>query len=326
MVWFKIDDGWRNHPKVADLSMAARGLWATCGNYCAEQLTDGHITRRQVRKEGGTPAQIRQLIDNRMWIVCESHHDCIVFHDWNDQQPSRDSVLRAREAEREKKRKWREQKAATSGNSDTSTGDTPVDSLGESPVTPRAGARRPDPTRPDPRTTYVGSAADGNVPSARGNADTFSDGTPIPADPGPEPATHGANALAPVVALHPPAAVETGTRPKPPEPTQAARAVVRQVIPGLTRQVIDQLAVHLTKAARDDVPDAAIRAGLERWRDDPGKPNPGALPYRIGDAARELAAQPAARPPSTSDRKFAAAQALKRPEWGDPTDHQELEP
>lgn len=112
MTWFRVDDGWRNHPKVSALSMAARGLWVTCGNYCAEQLTDGHIDRKQIRKEGGTAIQIRDLIAAGLWIECEDHPRCIRFHDWLGSQPSRESVLSRRTRDAELKAEAREAKKA----------------------------------------------------------------------------------------------------------------------------------------------------------------------------------------------------------------------
>lgn len=112
MTWFRVDDGWRNHPKVSALSMAARGLWVTCGNYCAEQLTDGHVDHKQIRKEGGTAIQIRDLVAAGLWVECESHPRCIRFHDWLGSQPSRESVLSRRTRDAELKAEAREAKKA----------------------------------------------------------------------------------------------------------------------------------------------------------------------------------------------------------------------
>lgn len=48
MTWFKVDDGFYDHPKVENLSMAARGLWVTAGSWCAKQLTDGVISKKKL--------------------------------------------------------------------------------------------------------------------------------------------------------------------------------------------------------------------------------------------------------------------------------------
>lgn len=86
MPWFKVDDGFYDHPKVENLPMAARGLWLTCGVWCAKHLTDGVISAKRVRALGGTPAQIKALIKNGLWSECkgDSGAKCYAFHDWFD--------------------------------------------------------------------------------------------------------------------------------------------------------------------------------------------------------------------------------------------------
>lgn len=161
MPWFKVDDGFYDHPKVENLPMAARGLWLTCGVWCAKHLTDGVVSAKRVRALGGTPAQIKALIKNGLWSECkgDSGAKCYAFHDWFDMQPSREQIYEKREIERQKKRKQRTNQ--TSDNSTTSRfaemsprdtggdspGDTPRDSLGLS--------RAPDPTRPVPSQNGV---------------------------------------------------------------------------------------------------------------------------------------------------------------------------
>lgn len=157
MPWFKVDDGFYDHPKVENLPMAARGLWLTCGVWCAKHLTDGVISAKRVRALGGTPAQIKALIKNGLWFECkgDSGAKCYAFHDWFDMQPSREQVYEKREIERQKKRKQRTNQ--TSDNSTTSRfaemsprdtgGDNPRDSLGLSLA--------PDPTRPVPSQNRV---------------------------------------------------------------------------------------------------------------------------------------------------------------------------
>lgn len=160
MPWFKVDDGFYDHPKVENLPMAARGLWLTCGVWCAKQLTDGVISAKRVRALGGTPAQIKSLISNGLWVEGrdDSGSKCYAFHDWFDMQPSRDQIYEKREIERQKKRKQRtnhtDEKPTTSGFTEMS----PRDSLGESPrESPRESlglSLDPDPTRPDPSFTW----------------------------------------------------------------------------------------------------------------------------------------------------------------------------
>ena len=67
MTWFKVDDGFYDHPKVIDLPLAAVGLWALAGAYCARHLTDGVITDRQIRAIGGTRKQAAALVAAGLW-------------------------------------------------------------------------------------------------------------------------------------------------------------------------------------------------------------------------------------------------------------------
>ncbi|WVX88149.1 hypothetical protein SEA_LITNINMCQUEEN_93 [Gordonia phage LitninMcQueen] len=141
MTWFRVDDGFHDHPKTQEASMAARGLWVTCGSYCSRHLTDGHITSRQVRKEGGTSAQIRSLLDCGLWKVCDLHPNCYSFHDWIEQQPQRNDVLNRRAEDAERKRKAREAKRDNQQKHENVQPDTDSDVRPESAL--------PDPTRPD---------------------------------------------------------------------------------------------------------------------------------------------------------------------------------
>ena len=112
MPWFKVDDAFTNNPKVVGLSMAARGLWLSCGTYCARFLTDGHIARKQIRREGGTATQVDQLIDSGLWKVCESHTNCVRFHDWNRYQITHASATKKRDDQNRRQRESRSTKAA----------------------------------------------------------------------------------------------------------------------------------------------------------------------------------------------------------------------
>ncbi|UTA70429.1 hypothetical protein J3S22_06340 [Corynebacterium aurimucosum] len=139
MPWFKVDDGFYDHPKVENLPMAARGLWLTCGVWCAKHLTDGVISAKRVRALGGTPAQIKALIKNGLWVEGkdDSGAKCYAFHDWFDMQPSREQIYEKREIERQKKRKQRtnqtDEIATTSRFAKMSPGDRGGDNPGDNP-------------------------------------------------------------------------------------------------------------------------------------------------------------------------------------------------
>lgn len=161
MPWFKVDDGFYDHPKVENLPMAARGLWLTCGVWCAKHLTDGVISAKRVRALGGTPAQIKALIKNGLWSECkgDSGAKCYAFHDWFDMQPSREQVYEKREIERQKKRKQRTNQtsdnATTSRFSEMSPRDTEGDTPRDTPRDSPGLSLGPDPTRPVPSQKRV---------------------------------------------------------------------------------------------------------------------------------------------------------------------------
>lgn len=161
MPWFKVDDGFYDHPKVENLPMAARGLWLTCGVWCAKHLTDGVISAKRVRALGGTPAQIKALIKNGLWSECkgDSGAKCYAFHDWFDMQPSREQVYEKREIERQKKRKQRTNQtsdnASTSRFAEMSPRDTGGDTPRDDPRDSLGLSLAPDPTRPDPSQNRV---------------------------------------------------------------------------------------------------------------------------------------------------------------------------
>ncbi|MGB3602738.1 MAG: hypothetical protein WBA38_04200 [Gordonia sp. (in: high G+C Gram-positive bacteria)] len=152
MTWFKVDDGFYDHPKLVGVPMSARGLWVTAGAYCARHLTDGVISWRQIRALGGTKAQVDGLIDAGLWRSIGEQYgsETFAFHDWIGSQPTKNTVLKNRERERNKKARWRElkdQKAEDQHESETVHGGQvrSVDRGQNSPST----VSRPDPTRPD---------------------------------------------------------------------------------------------------------------------------------------------------------------------------------
>lgn len=162
MPWFRVDDGFYDHPKVVGLSSAAVGLWTLAGSYCARHLTDGVITARQVRALGGTATQVNALVSCGLWgaIETETRSKSYFFRDWNDFQPNRETVLAKREKEAEKKREWRERKAANQakrenvpgghpeGRTEGQTGGLPEGRTTGLPQSVPLYPTRPDPTRP----------------------------------------------------------------------------------------------------------------------------------------------------------------------------------
>jgi hypothetical protein len=112
---------------------------------------------------------------------------------------------------------------------------------------------------------------------------------PPPHDPGSEPTQD-------VVVEAVPHLIETTSRRDKPQPTSAARTVVRQVLgnAGYPGTIVDRLAVQVSKLARERHPDALIREALAEWdrRDDCSKPE--FLPTVLGDLIKAARATPGA--------------------------------
>ena len=152
ITWFKIDDGFYDHPKFLDLPNGAIGLWAKAGAWCGKHLTDGLIPATKVKMLKGTSAQVRDLIDAGLWSQTESESGAkaYLFHDWNDFQPTREQKLKERADSAERQRQSRARKAQEQEQSENVTRDSHVTGSRDSRVSHAHVSQRPDPTRPDP--------------------------------------------------------------------------------------------------------------------------------------------------------------------------------
>lgn len=152
MPWFKVDDGFYDHPKVLGLDVAAVGLWTLAGAYCARHLTDGVITDKQVRAIGGTRKQAEKLVASGLWSADDAPPSTrrYAFNDWRDFQPSRDETLSKREEARQRMADARAKKKQTSDNGEMfgRTNDERSQEVRQSDL--RERSPYPDPTRPDP--------------------------------------------------------------------------------------------------------------------------------------------------------------------------------
>lgn len=160
MPWFKVDDGFYDHPKVLELDMAARGLWVMAGAYCARHLTDGVITGRQIKVIGGTQKQAEKLVAAGLWSADDAPPSArrYAFNDWREFQPTRDDVLSKRREDAERKRLARGVKRDKQRERKNVRADVQADSEAPSALpglrAPSAlpGPARPDPTRPNSGT------------------------------------------------------------------------------------------------------------------------------------------------------------------------------
>lgn len=101
MPWLRIDDGmWRNR-KLLDVSPVGKALWTWCLGYSADQLTDGVLARADMRQIAAAvglddwQGPMQELVDAGL---VERDGDTWLMHDYLDYNPSREQVLKERDA------------------------------------------------------------------------------------------------------------------------------------------------------------------------------------------------------------------------------------
>ncbi len=121
MTWFKVDDGFADHPKVIALRekknwRGALALWTLAGSWAARHLTDGRIPRGTVKNLGSTDGEAASLVAVGLWEVDEldesSRPKVYRFHDWNERNPTRESVQAKRETTKERVAAFRSRNAS----------------------------------------------------------------------------------------------------------------------------------------------------------------------------------------------------------------------
>lgn len=192
MSWFKVDDKLWGSPKWLAMRSGPRALWVTAGSYCMDQLTDGFVPGHVIPILGGKDTDCVALVKAGLW---EKDPNGYRFHDWNDYQPSRESIMDRREVEAARKAAWRAKRAGQRAASADGPEDVPPGQDGDTGVRPAgvpsvSRSSRPDPTRPDPTVppteVHQGGAGGGDAPADAGAGRTGSKsrGTRIP-DPFP---------------------------------------------------------------------------------------------------------------------------------------------
>lgn len=141
MPWFKIDDGFHSHPKVIAAGNAAIGLWARCGSWSSDQLTDGFVPAAVARMYGSA-AEAKALVREGLWDAADGGY---LMHDFHDFNPTAETVRAEREAAAERQRRHRESRKASHRDNER---DVERDEQRDSPD--RNGVSSPSPTRPDP--------------------------------------------------------------------------------------------------------------------------------------------------------------------------------
>lgn len=99
MPWVKLDDAYFRNPKVTAVKPLARLLYVASLCHCADTLTNGEVHKRDLKllhfHAGSAPKHVQQLTANALWI---EHQDSYWIPDYLAYNPSRDQVLKAREA------------------------------------------------------------------------------------------------------------------------------------------------------------------------------------------------------------------------------------
>ncbi|GGX63365.1 hypothetical protein [Streptomyces hiroshimensis] len=120
MPWVRLDDRFPAHRKVATLTDRAFRLHVSALCWCAANLTDGHISDKELRLVAhvrGMTATARQLEDAGLWVRVE---DGWMLHDFHDYQPTADHVRAERERNAARQKRFRDRKNAPSDSSEES--------------------------------------------------------------------------------------------------------------------------------------------------------------------------------------------------------------
>lgn len=156
MTWFRVDDGFPEHPKVEALEadprryMAAITVWTVMGADCARRLTDGFVSPARLTKvlhhlgKAATDGA-SALVAVGIWDVVDGGWK---FHDWDEYQPTKAYVDASRKAKTERQRRWRGGRVdASTAMSTSSSTSSSVDEPGDAA---HARVSRPVPTQPIP--------------------------------------------------------------------------------------------------------------------------------------------------------------------------------
>lgn len=180
MSWFKVADGFHDHPKFWNVSEYAVCLWVRAGSWSAKQLTDGFVPDGMIQRwTRNADIAAQELVSNGAWKAVEGGYQ---FHDWTDWNPSKEKVLKLRERGAERQARYRERSkgdGVTNGvtsrryshsDSRVSNGGSnegPKSPLrGDSYAPPRAGAR--EATQPSGvERDAAKAAAEKNLPAIR---------------------------------------------------------------------------------------------------------------------------------------------------------------
>lgn len=111
MSWFKVDDGFYDHPKVSELQETEGGheaiaLWVLAGSWCSRYSTQGVTPTSRVTRLGFVTRDAADLLVKvGLWVT---HEDGYQFHDWRKYQPSNSAESRRKAVSRASSKKHRD--------------------------------------------------------------------------------------------------------------------------------------------------------------------------------------------------------------------------
>lgn len=167
MTWFKVDDGFYDHPKTVGLSLEAMGLWVRAGSWCARHLTDGRVGRTLIDSWCVVDNLPRELVAAGLWREVDGGWQ---FHDWEEHQPLRKDVLAKRKVDRLRKDAGRKSQTIRRDSERTPRG-LQTDSSGPVPSRPVSSLSSSEKSSYLPTTTTSPSSAPENDQSGRGSID-----------------------------------------------------------------------------------------------------------------------------------------------------------
>lgn len=101
-MWLRLDDGFGEHPKIVGLSDRAFRTHVLAMLYCARNLTDGYVPKGYAANR----AVVAELVARGVWAPTEGGG--FVVHDWHEWNPSSERIRQRLKADRERKRRRRE--------------------------------------------------------------------------------------------------------------------------------------------------------------------------------------------------------------------------
>lgn len=163
MTWFKVDDGFHGHKKVARAGIPAMGLWIVAATWCADNLTDGFLPDYiAARLDPDYEEHADRLVMVKLWEAAEQDGDKgWLFHDWDVYQPSAEEEKAKRDSKslggkQGNHRRWHlargqvDPECPYCSSDNRSVGDRTTESGANRPS-------RPDPSRPEKKNPSGGA-------------------------------------------------------------------------------------------------------------------------------------------------------------------------